>query len=346
MQGDLAVYGEAIAGIRALIETSDYVSADGRVEVLSDGIEQYVDWVGEHAQFGDRKLRIGVDGGNGVAGPTVLATLERLGIEAVPMFCEPDGDFPNHHPDPTVAENLVTLIARVRSEGLDFGVAFDGDGDRIGVVDERGQIIWGDKLMIVFARDILRQEPGSTIVGEVKCSQTLFDDIAAHGGHPIMWKVGHSLIKAKMRSSGAALAGEMSGHIFFKHRFFGFDDACYSMTRLAEIVSRSDAPLSSLLDDVPETFVTPEIRVDVGDDALKFRVADAIARDYTEGDIDGVREVITIDGVRVIFEDGWGLVRASNTQPVLVLRAEASTAARRDAIEADLRARIQAAVDQ
>jgi phosphomannomutase/phosphoglucomutase len=223
------------------------------------------------------------------------------------------------------------------------GIGLDGDADRIGVIDESGAILWGDKLLILLARALLAEVPGATVVAEVKCSQTLFDDVAAHGGHPLMWKVGHSLIKAKMKETGALLAGEMSGHVFYKHRYFGFDDALYTATRLIEILSRSEDRLSEHLEGVPETFVTPEIRVDVGDDALKFAVAEAVAQSYAAGPRAGVRELVTLDGVRVIFDDGWGLLRASNTQPVLVMRAEATTPARRDAIEAELRERIAAA---
>ncbi len=343
MLAERAFYGDDIQGIRARIEAGDFFEGQGSVVEKHDAIEEYVAWVGDRAQMGARKVKAVVDGGNGAGGPTAVATLERLGVEVVPMFIEPDGTFPNHHPDPTIEENLALLRDRVLAEGADFGVGLDGDGDRIGVVDEKGDTLWGDKLMILFARDILAQEPGATIVGEVKCSQTLFDDIAARGGQPIMWKVGHSLIKAKMKESGAQLAGEMSGHIFFKHRYFGFDDATYAATRVAELVSRSAAPLSALLDGVPETFVTPEIRMDLGDDAVKFRAAELIVEGFRSAPVEGTRELVTLDGVRAIFQDGWGLIRASNTQPVLVLRAEATSEARRDAIEAELRARVRAA---
>ena len=340
-----AVFGEQIADIRQLIEDGDLAHGSGALEVDGDVIGRYIDWVAERAQMGPYKPKVVVDGGNGVGGPTAIPMLERLGIEVVPMFCEPDGNFPNHHPDPTIAENITLLRERVLAEKADFGFGLDGDADRIGVVDRAGNTLWGDKLMIIFARDILEQEPGATIVGEVKCSQTLFDDIEAHGGQPLMWKVGHSLIKAKMKEVGALLAGEMSGHIFFKHRFFGFDDAIYAATRLAEIVSRDGRPLSDWLDGVPETFVTPEIRLDVGDDTLKFTVAETVAQTYQSGSVEGVRDVVTIDGVRVIFEDGWGLVRASNTQPALVMRAEATTARRRNEIEQQLRDFVAEAVN-
>jgi len=232
---------------------------------------------------------------------------------------EPDSAFPNHHPDPTVTENLSDVIAAVRQNNADIGIAFDGDGDRIGVVDETGRIIWGDELMILLSRSILAERPGSTVIAEVKCSQTLFDDIASLGGTAVMWKAGHSLIKAKMKETGAVLAGEMSGHIFFADRFFGFDDATYAGARVLEILSKTDLSLSALLADVPKTFSTPELRVPCPDET-KFKVVEKIAeyfaRDY---------EVITIDGARILFENGWGLVRASNTQAILVLRFEADS---------------------
>ena len=338
------VYGEQIQEIRQRIATGDVITGEGEITPDPEAAQRYMDWVFEHARFGEYPVKVVVDAGNGAGGPTAVELLTRLGLEVVPMYCEPDGHFPNHHPDPTVEENLNLLRDKVLAVGADFGIGFDGDADRIGVIDADGAVIWGDKLMIVFSRDLLRDQPGATIVGEVKCSQTLFDDITARGGVAVMWKVGHSLIKAKMKELGAALAGEMSGHIFFKHRFFGFDDAIYAATRLAEIISRDGAPLATHLEGVPHTFVTPEIRMEVPSDALKFKVAAAVAEGF-RGGAEGVREVVAIDGVRVIFEDGWGLVRASNTQPVLVLRAEATSAVRRDAIEAQLRGRVEAAIE-
>jgi phosphomannomutase/phosphoglucomutase len=236
------------------------------------------------------------------------------------LFIEMDGRFPNHHPDPTVEENLVDLRREVLSTGADCGVAYDGDGDRIGVIDEKGEVIWGDRLLILLARDILRDHPGTPIVGEVKCSQTLFDDIAAHGGKPVMSAVGHSIIKERMKKEGALLAGEMSGHIFFAHRWFGFDDAIYTTMRLMEILSGTEKKLSELLADVPKTHVTPEIRLDCPDDRKFALVEEAIAH------FKATHEVIDIDGARIQFGHGWGLILASNTQPVLVLRAEAETA--------------------
>jgi phosphomannomutase/phosphoglucomutase len=238
----------------------------------------------------------------------------------VELFTEPDSTFPNHHPDPTVTENLEDTIREVLGSGADIGIAWDGDGDRIGVVDETGRIIWGDELMVLLSRSILAENPGATIIAEVKCSQNLFDDIAAHGGTPLMWKAGHSLIKAKMKETNAALAGEMSGHIFFADRFYGFDDATYAGARVLEILSKTDKKLSELLGDLPETFSTPELRVDCADER-KFDIVKQIAEEFSQ-----TNEVITIDGARIIFEHGWGLVRASNTQAILVLRFEADSA--------------------
>lgn len=253
----------------------------------------------------------------------------------IKLFIEPDSNFPNHHPDPTVTENLQDTIAAVHAHNADIGLAFDGDGDRIGVVDETGRIIWGDELMILLSRSILATNPGATIIAEVKCSQNLFDDIAAHGGTPVMWKAGHSLIKAKMKETNAALAGEMSGHIFFADRFYGFDDATYAGARILEILSKTDRPLSALLADIPPTFSTPELRVDCPDER-KFEVVATIARHFA-----ATNEVIAIDGARILFENGWGLVRASNTQAILVLRFEADTEENLNAIRSVVEGQVQ-----
>ena len=241
------------------------------------------------------------------------------------MYLDPDGRFPNHHPDPSMEANLAELRERVLAEGADLGIAFDGDADRIGVIDEKGRILWGDELTILFARAVLAEEPGATVVSEVKCSQILYDEVERLGGKAVMWAAGHSLIKAKMKETGAALAGEMSGHIFFKNRWYGFDDAPYAGARLLEILSRSERPLSALLDDLPKTFSTPEIRYEVGSEERKFElVRRAVEHFRAQG-----HRVVDVDGARVIFEDGaWGLVRASNTTPILVLRFEAPSEAR------------------
>jgi phosphomannomutase/phosphoglucomutase len=235
------------------------------------------------------------------------------------MFFEMDGHFPNHHPDPTVPANLDALIAKVRETGADLGIAFDGDADRIGAVDDRGAILYGDQLMILYGREILTRKPGATFIGEVKCSQTMYDDLAARGGNPIMWKTGHSLIKAKMKETHAELAGEMSGHMFFADRYYGYDDALYAACRLMEIVAQSGRPLSAHLAGLPPTVTTPEIRFDCPDE-IKFDVVERVT-----AELRARHKTLDVDGVRVVFPHGWGLVRASNTQPVLVMRFEATS---------------------
>jgi phosphomannomutase/phosphoglucomutase len=337
MIGEHTLHGDHIQQLRALIEAWDFEEGEqGDTQSAGDLIGDYLSWVGDHIERGDRPLKIAVDCGNGVTGVCAVELVrDVLGCDAIGMFTEPDGNFPNHHPDPTVPENLEALVAKVREEGCDAGVAYDGDGDRIGVVAEDGTILFGDTLLILLSRPVLAQIPGATIIGEVKCSQTLFDDVEAHGGTAIMSAVGHSLIKAKIKETGAELAGEMSGHVFYNDRYFGFDDALYTTARLIEILSRTDQSITQLLADVPTTFATPEIRQDCSDE-LKFDIPGIVAEKFA-GDFD----VTTIDGVRVNFGDGWGLCRASNTQPALVLRAEANTAARRD----ELLAMLTSAVD-
>jgi phosphomannomutase/phosphoglucomutase len=284
-----------------------------------DVLPDYVSDITSRIAMANRKLKVAVDGGNGMGGVTAVPVFKQLGVELIELFTEPDSTFPNHHPDPTVTENLQDVIKAVRENNTDIGIAFDGDGDRIGVVDETGRIIWGDELMVLLSRSILASNPGATIIAEVKCSQNLFNDIESHGGVPLMWKAGHSLIKSKMKETGAALAGEMSGHIFFADRFYGFDDATYAGARVLEILSSTDKKLSELLSDLPQTFSTPELRVDCPDE-IKFNVVQKIADEFSRD-----HEVITIDGARIIFEHGWGLVRASNTQAILVLRFEADS---------------------
>lgn len=266
--------------------------------------------------MGPRKLKVVVDGGNGVGGLVGPAVLRGLGVELVELFCEPDGRFPNHHPDPTVLKNIQDLIKAVRDNKADFGIGWDGDADRIGVVDERGEVIWGDMLLLMYGREILKEKPGATIIGDVKCSSNLFDDLKSKGANAIMWKTGHSLIKAKLKETHGDLGGEMSGHIFFKHRYYGFDDALYASCRMAEIVSHHTGPMSALLSDLKPMVSTPEIRVDCPEH-IKFKIAQEAQSAFNEYKVD------TIDGVRVTFDKGWGLVRASNTQPVLVMRFEA-----------------------
>jgi phosphomannomutase/phosphoglucomutase len=294
-----------------------------------DAVTPYLHFCTSSVIRGRRKLKVVVDAGNGVGGITAIPMLTRLGYDVVPLFCELDGRFPNHHADPTIAKNLEHLIAAVKKEKADLGIAYDGDADRIGVVDEQGGILWGDKLMILLSRALLKEVPGAAIVGEVKCSLTMYDDITRHGGKAIMWKAGHSLIKAKMKEEHAMLAGEMSGHIFYRHRFFGFDDAAYTSARLLEILSQEDRPLSAHLADVPVTYASPELRVDTVEEKKT-----ALVKRCTELLRAKKLELIEVDGVRAVWPDGWGLIRSSNTTPILVVRYEAKTKERLAEIQA------------
>ncbi len=318
--GKDTLYGEQIQEIRSKMESNDFAEETGGKVERYEIVPPYQRHLLQDVRKLKRPLKIVVDAGNGVGGPVAPAIFRRLGCTVWEIGCIPDGNFPLHHPDPTVTENLQILIEKVRAENADVGFAYDGDADRIGVVDEKGGIIWGDELLVLFARDVLQRHPNATIVSEVKCSQRLYDDIAKRGGVPIMWKAGHSLLKAKLNEARALLAGELTGHMFFKERYFGYDDAIYASVRLLEILSNSDRPLSALLADLPKTVSTPEIRIACPDER-KFIIAD-LAKDYFRKHYD----IIDIDGVRVQFPDGWGLIRASNTQPALVLRFEARTA--------------------
>ena len=292
-----------------------------------DAITPYIHFIVQSLGMTPRPLRVVCDAGNGTGGLVGPRLLRALGHQVTELFCELDGNFPNHHPDPTVEANLRDLQRKVAECKADLGIAWDGDADRVGAIDENGRILWGDQLMILFSRDVLAERPGAAIVSEVKCSQTLYDDIEKHGGRAIMWKAGHSLIKAKMKQEHALLAGEMSGHIFFKHRYFGFDDGIYSAARLLELVARDGRPMSQMLDGVPQTYASPEIRFDFPEEKKFAAVKLATERLRKHG------KTIEVDGVRVILKDGWGLVRASNTQPLLVLRYEAQTPDRLAEIE-------------
>lgn len=316
MCGDSTIYGPQIQELRRMVEMSDFESGEGSAQSC-DIVTPYVDEVA--AQFSwERRVKVVLDAGNGVAGPVLERLLTRLNCEAVPMYFEMDGRFPNHHPDPTLPEALDPLIAAVKEHGAELGIGFDGDADRLGAVDNEGRVVWGDQLLLIYAREILGRKPGATFIGEVKCSQVMYDEIARLGGKAIMWRTGHSLIKAKMQETRAAMAGEMSGHMFFADRYYGFDDAIYAACRLLEIVSRSGRPLSAQLEGLPSRVVTPEIRVDCPDEQ-KFEVVRRVTESFRAS-----HRVVDIDGVRVLFEDGWGLLRASNTGPVLVMRFEAA----------------------
>jgi len=314
--GEMPVYGREIQKIRNMAETGDFTSGAGSLE-RADVAGPYIDYVAEVIQKGPVRRKVVVDAGNGAGGPVGVRLYRRLGFDAVPLFCEPDGAFPNHHPDPTIPENLKPLMREVIEAGADLGIAFDGDADRIGVVGPEGDIIWGDQLLIIFSRDLLARHPGAAVIGEVKCSQTLYDDVTTRGGRAIMWKAGHSPVRQKMKDEGALLAGEMTGHIFFKERYLGYDDAIYAGARLLEILSKTDKRIQDLLRGIPPMAATPEIRV-ACPDHRKFEVVAAIAEEFKQS-----YDVIDIDGVRIRLDGGWGLVRASNTQPALVLRFEA-----------------------
>jgi len=325
--GKTTLHGHEIQALRQLIEAKDFETGrKGRVTPF-DIVTPYCHFIRQTVHMG-RGMKVVIDAGNGTGGEVAVPLFRSMGFDVVPLFCEMDARFPNHHPDPTVLDNLQDLIAAVRKEKAEVGIAYDGDADRIGVIDDMGTVLWGDQLMILFARSVLAEVPGSAIVGEVKCSASLYEDIARRGGKPIMWKAGHSLIKAKMKETHAQLAGEMSGHIFFKHRYFGFDDAVYSSARLLEILTHSDRPLSKLLADVPKTYASPEIRFDVPEEKKFALVRRATELLRTDG-----HDIIDVDGVRVTFADGWGLIRASNTQPLLVLRFEARTEKRLSEIQ-------------
>lgn len=323
-RGSMSMYGDEIQMLRKIIEDGQYAGGRGSrdtYEIIPDYRQEIQSKITIH-----RPLKMVIDAGNGTAGEVAPPIFEALGCQVVKLYCEPDGRFPNHLPDPTVPKYIEDLIATVRREGADVGIGYDGDADRIGAVDETGEIIWGDKLLAIYAREVLEKNKGTKIVFDVKCSQGLIDDIEAHGGVPVMWKTGHSLLKAKMKEEGAPLGGEMSGHMFFAENY-GYDDAIYASARLLQILSKGSASLSTVVDDIPKYYSTPEIRVECSEEE-KFDIVEDM-KTYFQSQYD----TIDIDGVRVLFGDGWGLVRASNTQPILVLRCEARTQERLNEIE-------------
>jgi phosphomannomutase/phosphoglucomutase len=324
---DGSVFGEDIQKIYALFSATTF--SDRKPGHLStyNILPEYIDAVVAGLRI-ERPLKIVLDAGNGAAGLVLKEVFAKLPVEADFIYNDPDGNFPNHHPDPTVEENLSGLRQRVKELGADLGIGFDGDADRLGVIDANGDVVWGDKLMILFARDVIAEAGSVPIIFDVKCSQALAEEIRKAGGEPIMWKTGHSLIKAKMKESGALLAGEMSGHIFFKHRYFGYDDAVYAAARLCEILSKSGKALHEHLENISTYFTTPEIRQDCGDDARKFAIMKRAKEYFSEH-----YETLDVDGVRILFADGWALIRASNTQPVLVLRYEATSEAALERIQ-------------
>lgn len=325
-----ALYGEAIRALQDRIEREDFSSGSGSVRE-AEILDRYVEEVAARGRV-DGHVRMVLDCGNGAGSVVAVRALRAAGIDVDGLYCESDGTFPNHHPDPTVDENVRDLIARVRDTGADFGVGLDGDGDRIGAVTEEGTIVRGDHLLLLFARDVLAERPGAEVVFDVKCSQGLARVIEADGGVPVMWKTGHSLIKERMRAGGAPIAGEMSGHICFADRFYGTDDAIYAAARLAGLVARAGRPLSELAAELPSYPSTPELRLECAEER-KFDLVARAARHYRKR-----HEVVDIDGARVLFDGGWLLIRASNTQPVVVARIEADTPERLQEIAADARA--------
>lgn len=329
MSGEDTLSGLDIQEIWAIVEGARFAEGTGARRAY-DLIPEYRDYILGNVKIA-RKLKVVVDAGNGTGGVVAVPLLRDLGCDVVELYCDMDGRFPNHHADPTLPEAMKDLTAKVLETGADLGIGYDGDADRIGVIDDKGSLIWGDQLMIVFARDLLPTHPGAAVISEVKASKVLYDEIARLGGKPVMWKTGHSLIKKKIREEKALFAGEMSGHIFFADRWFGFDDAIYASARLLEILAKTERKLSEILSDLPKTFTTPEIRIYASDE-VKFRIVDEVRKELAK-----THPVIDIDGVRALFPKGWGLVRPSNTQALLVLRFEGETEADLEAIQKEVR---------
>ena len=328
--GQDSLYGEYIQTLGRMIKNPSRICKNlkGSLE-FEDISSDYIHFIKNNI-FIDKKISTVIDAGNGATSNIAPRLFGALGLKPVTLFCTPDGTFPNHHPDPTNPASLISLIETVKTNSSDIGFSFDGDGDRIGVVDKDGRIYWGDELLILFARDILNKRKGATVISEVKASERLFNEIMRLGGNPLMWKTGHSLIKSKMKETKALLAGEMSGHIFFADRYFGYDDALYAAARLSELISNSSASISELITGLPKAFVTPEIRINC-EDKEKFFIVNKVRDHFTK-----LYPVNNIDGVRISFSDGWGLVRASNTGPALVLRFEAKTKERLEEIKQEV----------
>ncbi len=334
--GQSTIHGIQIQKLREIALKGDFPVAKRPVTITRmDLVAKYHAKILRRIKL-KRRLKVVVDAGNGVGGKIAVPLYTMLGCEVIPLYCEVDGNFPNHHPDPTLPATLKKLIATVKREKADLGIAFDGDADRIGAVDEQGNIIAGDMLLLLFARAVLKDKPGTAVIGEVKCSRVLYDDIKKHGGKPVMWMAGHSLIKDAMKRFNAQMAGEMSGHMFFKHRWYGFDCAVYAGARLLEIVAATRKPLSAHLSDIPKMYATDEIRIETTD-KKKFEIVKRATRYFQDQGYD----VNTIDGARIEFSDGWGLLRVSNTSPMLVMRAEAESPRRlkeiREMIDAKVR---------
>ncbi len=338
MSGTDSIHGSGLQDIRQIIDDREFATGSGTV-TQTDVMSPYMDYIVENIAI-KKQIRIGIDAGNGTGGLTALPVLKRLGCEILDIYCDPDGTFPNHEADPTQKKNLVDLIQLVKENSLDLGVGYDGDADRIGVVDKNGEVIYGDQLMVIYAREILQRNPGATFISEVKCSMVMYDDIRKHGGNAIMWRTGHSLIKKKMKEENAALAGEMSGHMFFKDRYLGYDDALYATCRLLEIMADTGKGVDELICDLPRTYTTPEIRVECPDN-IKFDVVEKIVAHFKAR-----QDIIDIDGLRALYDDGWGLVRASNTQPALVLRFEALSENRLAEIRNDIESVLKRIIEE
>ncbi|RTZ60883.1 MAG: phosphomannomutase/phosphoglucomutase [Gammaproteobacteria bacterium] len=331
--------GDDIQAIKQRIINNDLSKGSGASQDM-DVRDEYIERITSDINMG-RPLNIVVDCGNGVAGELGPRLLRELGCNVTELFCEIDGHFPNHHPDPSQPDNLKDLIAAVKEQKADLGMAFDGDGDRLGVIAPDGKIIWADRQMILYVRDILKHNPGAEIIYDVKCSRTLHKEIEKAGGRPLMWKTGHSFIKAKLKETGAAFAGEMSGHLFFNDRWYGFDDALYSAARLVEILSNSDESTQDIFANLPDTVSTPELRLEGFAEGEHFAAMEKIA---AKADFDDAQRISTIDGLRVDWEDGFGLIRASNTTPILVIRFEADTEEALKRIQDKFRALIESAI--
>ncbi|MGB2764492.1 MAG: phosphomannomutase/phosphoglucomutase [Candidatus Aminicenantaceae bacterium] len=337
MLGEETLYGKTIQDIFTIIQNKNFIEEVSTNKKNYNIIPEYQDFLLKNIKL-NKKLKVVVDAGNGTAGVIAVPIFKKLGCDVIELYCEMDGNFPNHHPDPTLPEALEDLINKVIESKADLGVAYDGDGDRIGAIDDKGNIIWGDQLMVFFSRDILSSNPGCPIISEVKASKVLYDEIEKLGGRAIMWKTGHSLIKKKIKEEKALLAGEMSGHIFFADRFFGFDDAIYSSARLLELLSLSEKKLSQMLSELPKTYYTPEIRI-YASEAVKFKIVEEVKKELSQK-----YPIIDIDGVRAIFPQGWGLVRASNTQEILVLRFEGDTKDALESIEKEVKQTVEKAI--
>lgn len=328
-------YAEALQDLLKLIQAGNFTSGKGSLSIYDSIEADYIDYISDNIKI-QRPVKVIVDGGNGMGGPYLPEILRRAGCEVIEMYCDPDGDFPNHHPDPTVEKNMVDLSRAVVEAEYELGIGLDGDADRIGVVDEKGKMLFGDQILNILARDYLAINPGKTIIADVKCSKNLYDDIKARGGKAIMYKTGHANIKMRMKELGVEFAGEMSGHVFLADRYLGFDDAIYASCRLIEVVAKTDMPVSQYLADQPKLYNTPELHTKCKD-SRKFEVVDKVCEEFkTEG-----YDVNDIDGARITFADGWGLIRASNTTPVLVTRFEATTKARMLEIQALIEGKIK-----